>query len=192
MKILLCTEKCNVQRGKNCLCAQPRKVITTNVKTIGASKSFPPDQHLPREHGFQTAASEHRVWMRSGTKDVKPNIFQDLKEREEGRWDKVCASLPETAANESHHQHFSVIQVTFGIINVVEALIIYQKISQDQNLQGLCWSVRDSPSVNKFMRDRSKSAAFPKDWFRDGENGETGVFSVCQDVFCDDGVSGSP
>ena len=42
------------------------------------------------------------------------------------------------------------------------------------------------------MRDMSKSAVFPKDWFRDGENGERAVVSVSQDVFCDDGVSGSP
>ena len=31
------------------------------------------------------------------------------------------------------------------------------------------------------------SLHFSKDWFRDGENRETGVVSVSRDVFCDDG-----
>lgn len=78
-----------IEQVKSYLCSQPRKVMTTNVKTIGASKTLPPNQHLPRENGFQTGASEHRVWMRSGTTDVRPNIFQGRKETEGGRWDKV-------------------------------------------------------------------------------------------------------
>ena len=57
--------------------------MTTNVKRIGASRIFPPSQHLPRRNGSLNVASEYRLWMRS-VSEAEFRIFE--KEAGETRY----------------------------------------------------------------------------------------------------------